>query len=330
MASSCPMFTLLGFGKYSLSNSLGTDANYNANTLHIPARYWGEFTPFEKQYWEIKSQHWDTVVFFKKGKFYELYEKDADIGHREFDLKLTDRVNMKMVGVPEKTFATWASKFIALGYKVARVDEAETQIEKNMREKHAKALDKSAKKDKIITRELKMVLTAGTLTGDLVVDDAAAYIMSVKEDPHTGEYGVVFLDASTAQFNLTRFTYDAYTPCLPPHPPHVRCPRSMPPSSHVLGLMPHSMRASSPASRMMPTPHVPLLTRTADCHRDDASRTLFETLIVQVRPLELVLEKVWLRWESFSPPSYTTPSITWPCTERRIGAHAAHHPQLPD
>jgi DNA mismatch repair protein MSH6 len=49
------------------------------------------------------------------GKFYELYEKDADIGHREFDLKLTDRVNMKMVGVPEKTFATWASKFIALG-----------------------------------------------------------------------------------------------------------------------------------------------------------------------------------------------------------------------
>ena len=38
----------------------------------------------------------DTVLFFKKGKFYEVYEKDADIGHREFDLKLTDRVNMKV------------------------------------------------------------------------------------------------------------------------------------------------------------------------------------------------------------------------------------------
>lgn len=25
---------------------------------------------------------------------------------------------MKMVGVPEKSFATWASKFIALGYVV--------------------------------------------------------------------------------------------------------------------------------------------------------------------------------------------------------------------
>jgi hypothetical protein len=32
-----------------------------------------------------------------QGKFYELYEKDAEIGHNEFDLKLTDRVKMKMV-----------------------------------------------------------------------------------------------------------------------------------------------------------------------------------------------------------------------------------------
>lgn len=32
------------------------------------------------QYWRIKARFWDTVVFFKKGKFYELYEKDADIG----------------------------------------------------------------------------------------------------------------------------------------------------------------------------------------------------------------------------------------------------------
>ena len=36
------------------------------------------------------------MLFFKKGKFYELYEKDADIGHQEFDLRMTDRVNMKV------------------------------------------------------------------------------------------------------------------------------------------------------------------------------------------------------------------------------------------
>jgi DNA mismatch repair protein MSH6 len=37
------------------------------------------------------------VLFFQKGKFFELYEEDAQIGHQEFDLKLTERVRMKMV-----------------------------------------------------------------------------------------------------------------------------------------------------------------------------------------------------------------------------------------
>jgi DNA mismatch repair protein MSH6 len=77
--------------------------DYDPRTLHIPKSAWNNFTPFEKrkifylmliylEFWEIKSKHWDTVVFFKKGKFFELYENDATIGHQHFDLKLTDRV----------------------------------------------------------------------------------------------------------------------------------------------------------------------------------------------------------------------------------------------
>ena len=45
----------------------------------------------------------------------KLYERDADIGHTEFDLKLTDRTNMRMVGVPEMSFNHWASQFVAKG-----------------------------------------------------------------------------------------------------------------------------------------------------------------------------------------------------------------------
>ncbi|KAJ8605277.1 hypothetical protein MRB53_041471 [Persea americana] len=66
---------------------------------------------------------WIPLFFFKKGKFYELYENDATIGHQEFDLKLTDRVNMRMVGVPESNLDYWANQFVAKGYKVARVDQ---------------------------------------------------------------------------------------------------------------------------------------------------------------------------------------------------------------
>ncbi|KAG9584047.1 DNA mismatch repair protein Msh6, partial [Aureobasidium melanogenum] len=90
--------------------------DYDPRTLYIPPLAWSKFSPFEKQYWEIKSKFWDTIVFFKKGKFYELYENDATIGHQLFDLKMTDRVNMRMVGVPEASLDHWANQFVAKGF----------------------------------------------------------------------------------------------------------------------------------------------------------------------------------------------------------------------
>lgn len=57
--------------------------DYDPRTLYVPQSAWSKFTAFEKQYWEIKSQMWNTVVFFKKGKFYELYENDAIIANTE-------------------------------------------------------------------------------------------------------------------------------------------------------------------------------------------------------------------------------------------------------
>jgi len=50
-----------------------------------------------------------VILFFQKGKFFELYEDDAKIGHREFDLKMTHRVKMSMAGVPETSFDFWAA-----------------------------------------------------------------------------------------------------------------------------------------------------------------------------------------------------------------------------
>ncbi|KAJ3341413.1 DNA mismatch repair protein msh6, partial [Kappamyces sp. JEL0680] len=134
------------------------DEDYDPRTLHVPQYAWNKFTPFEKQFWEIKCKQWDTVVFFKKGKFFELYENDADIGHQQFDLKLTDRVNMRMVGVPESSFHHWASQFIARGYKVAKVEQMENAVGKQIRDKQS-----AKREEKIIRRELTSVLTTGTL-----------------------------------------------------------------------------------------------------------------------------------------------------------------------
>ena len=73
------------------------EPEYDGRTIYIPKSSREQFTAFEEQFWNIKQNCYDTVLFFQKGKFYELYEDDALIGHREFDLKLTERVKMKMV-----------------------------------------------------------------------------------------------------------------------------------------------------------------------------------------------------------------------------------------
>jgi DNA mismatch repair protein MSH6 len=153
------------------------DPEYDPRTLFIPDYAWAKFSPFEKQYWEIKRNLYDTVVFFMKGKFFELFEDDATIGHQEFDLKMTERVNMTMVGVPVTSFDMWASQFIAKGYKVARIDQKETALGKEMREKGSKP----GKEEKIIKRELGCILSGGTLVDEsMLQDDMATYCAAIK------------------------------------------------------------------------------------------------------------------------------------------------------
>ncbi|KAF7683810.1 DNA mismatch repair protein msh6 [Astathelohania contejeani] len=134
------------------------EPGYDPSTLYIPNEAYLKFTPFEKQFWDIKREYYDTVVCFKKGKFYELYENDADIGAKLFDMKLTDRVNMKMAGFPESNFDYWAGRFLEKGFKIARVDQAENMIGKTIRER-----EENSKKSDIIQRELKEVITQGTI-----------------------------------------------------------------------------------------------------------------------------------------------------------------------
>ncbi|KAM0478090.1 hypothetical protein ACHAPX_005277 [Trichoderma viride] len=229
---------------------LPDDPDYDPRTLFVPPGAWNKFSPFEKQYWEIKQNLWDTIVFFKKGKFYELYEKDATIGHQEFDFKMTDRVNMRMVGVPEGSLDHWINQFIAKQYKVARVEQMETNLGKEMRERE----DKSKKADKIISRKLGCVLTAGTLVdGSMLQDDMAAYCVSIKESlvDDLPAFGIAFTDTATGRFFLSGFV-------------------------------------------------------------DDVDRTKFETLIAQIGPRELLLEKSGLATKTLRIlKNNTSPTTIW-------------------
>ncbi|KAI9155982.1 DNA mismatch repair protein msh6 [Blastocladiella emersonii ATCC 22665] len=185
------------------------EPDYDPSSLYVPKEAWAKFSDFERHYWEVKSQYFDTILAYQKGKFAELYERDADIAQREFDMRVADngRGAMRMAGFPMTAFEDWAIKFVARGYKVAKVEQAETAAGKALREKG------TAKKDKVMRRELTAVLTSGTLVDPaFLASDAATYCMALleSETSENGERAVAaaFLDASTGALHLASFTDD--------------------------------------------------------------------------------------------------------------------------
>lgn len=149
---------------------------------------------------------------------------------------------MRMVGVPEASIDYWIAKFLGQGYKVGRVDQEETALGADLRRKddkeknggkgngkgQSKSKGKSkdegedegsgkshdtSNKPKIVNRELKTVLTTGTIVdGHLLTDDLSNHCIAVKEfieeagsDPR---FGIVIADCSTAEFTMSAFQDD--------------------------------------------------------------------------------------------------------------------------
>jgi DNA mismatch repair protein MutS len=48
-------------------------------------------TPAMQQYWDIKNNYTDAILFFRMGDFYEMFEDDAKIAHRILGIALTSR-----------------------------------------------------------------------------------------------------------------------------------------------------------------------------------------------------------------------------------------------
>ena len=66
-----------------------------------------ELTPMKRQYYEMKEQNQDCILFFRLGDFYEMFDEDAKLAAKELDLTLTTRDRGKpkedqtpMCGVP--------------------------------------------------------------------------------------------------------------------------------------------------------------------------------------------------------------------------------------
>lgn len=163
------------------------DPDYDPTTLHIPPGQ--KFTPAMQQYWEIKKSHFDKILLFKLGKFYELFYLDAITVQGILDLKwMGDEQKKAHVGFPEKTLEKNAAILIEKGLKIVVVEQTETTVKNRVQ-----------KAGKVVGREITEILTKSTFSAHYMSSDhEPAYLLSVVEIQDN--FGIVLADLSTCEF----------------------------------------------------------------------------------------------------------------------------------
>lgn len=148
-------------------------------------------TPMMQQYFEIKNQYKDFILFYRLGDFYEMFFEDAQLVSAELELTLTGRdcgedERAPMCGVPYHSCEPYIGKLIEKGYKVAICEQVE---------------DPKAAKN-LVKREVIRVITPGTLIEtDLLNDKANNYLATLYFDGDS--VGMCFADISTAYVAAT-------------------------------------------------------------------------------------------------------------------------------
>ena len=160
-------------------------------------------TPLMRQYNSIKERNPETVLLYRMGDFYEMFNDDAKIASRVLGLTLTSRnhgsaEDVPLAGFPYHAIDRYANRLVKAGYKIAICEQTEDP-------KNAKG---------IVKRDIIEVITAGTATEDNFIEEKSNnYIVSIAPMHTEGSagkgasdrdapWGVAICDLSTGLFEV--------------------------------------------------------------------------------------------------------------------------------
>ncbi len=79
-----------------------------------------------KHWREVKAQRPDTILFYRVGDFYEMFNEDAQLAARILDITLTSRGDgVPLAGVPVKAAAEYLRQLVGAGHRVAICEQVE-------------------------------------------------------------------------------------------------------------------------------------------------------------------------------------------------------------
>lgn len=149
-----------------------------------------EITPLMNQYFKIKSQYPDDILFFRMGDFYEMFGEDAKAASKILGIALTSRGQIKgekipLAGIPYHAADRYLAKLLRAGRKVVVCEQVEdTKLAKG-----------------IVKRDVVEIITPGTVTVDGVIEGASNnYLISLIADKQ--ELGLAVIDLTTGEFKV--------------------------------------------------------------------------------------------------------------------------------
>lgn len=152
-------------------------------------------TPAMAQYYEIKKQYSDAILFFRMWDFYEMFEEDAQIAHDILWISLTSRNKnaenpVMLAGIPYHAKEKYLPKLIEAGYKVAIAEQVS-----------------SPKAKGIVEREVQRVITPATLwlemDSESSGESAKIMVWLVK---NWDSYAISIINFSTFSWSCSEFS----------------------------------------------------------------------------------------------------------------------------
>ena len=168
------------------------------------------------QYFKVKADYPECLLFYRMGDFYELFFDDAAQASAILDIALTKRgkhagEEIPMCGVPVHAAEMYLQKLIASGLKIAICEQMETPEEAK----------KTRGPKAVVRREVVRVVTPGTITEETLLQPGQSHYLAclympvmpsddgIRSQPpapdpvmRRGDMAVAWLDISTGEFTV--------------------------------------------------------------------------------------------------------------------------------
>lgn len=157
-------------------------------------------TPMMRQYFSLKSQHPNQLLFYRMGDFYELFYDDAKRAAKLLDITLTARGSsagqpIPMAGIPFHAAENYIARLVRLGESVVVVEQIG---------------DPTTSKGPV-ERQVARIVTPGTISDEAYLEEKREnLLLSIAHQNRKGldVFGFSYLDMASGRFCV--FEVDGY------------------------------------------------------------------------------------------------------------------------